>query len=328
MSTSRYATIGVALFLVGGACGGTTDSSVSPESVTATSEAPAVTSTVPVTSAPSLASTTSTSTTAAPDASSELTDFLITTYDMLADRLEVQSDPVIASDPQLGLDRMAQFADEWSALRAPEEAREMYLASLAAWSGLLSGYENWVANSADAGDDETFLRLSLNEFLRVLNKFARDLAVVQSSQAELSIAVLSSRVSDPAAAYTIEALRLDIESTDASNRILAAVSALNSLADQEAVRADLASAVDDFAAFAERWRALDVPPEFADLNERIVDGIATTSILYREMLAVMDTDSAALDAVIGKLQTEGQLAQRLAVDRLRTIADVLRNSSN
>lgn len=325
MLNERYVLRVLALVLIAGACSGSSGAPA-PESTSTSGVAPVTTSSLVVAStAPA-----STTTTTAPvdEASEELTDFLITTYEMLADRLVVQADPVIASDPQLGLERMAQFSDEWLSLRAPEEAQQMYLDAISVWTALLSGYENWVSNNADAGDDETFLRLSFNEFQRVLNKFARNLAVVQASQAELSISVLSGRVSDPAAAYTVETLRLDIASTDASNRILAGVGALNSLADQDAVRADLASAVEDFAAFAERWRELDVPPEFVDLNGRIVDGIDTTASLYREMLAVMDTDAAALDVVVGQLQTEGRSAQRLAVDRLRNLADVLRGSSN
>ncbi len=327
MSGLKHAVLSVVVVLIAGACGGAANDPVPPEPTGPTTTTPAATSTLAVTSITEVeppASSTTSSTTVAPT-SSALTEFLITTYDMLADRLEDQANPDLAGDPGLRLARLEQFHEEWLALSPPPEARAMFLESITAWSLLLSGYQGWVANTEDAGDDETFLRLSLNEFQRVLNNFARDLALVQVEQSELTISVLRERVDDSAAIYTVQALTLEIASTDATNRILAAMGAVNSLADQDAVRVELADAVEDFAAFADSWRALDVPPHLADLNRRTVTGIDLTASLYREMLATMDTDPDALEIVLGFLQVEGRASQRLAIDRLRSVADVLRS---
>ena len=329
MSRLRYATLFVALLLIAAACAGTTSDPVPPGDTTATTDTSTVTPTLPVTSTTSDRSTTNTTTssTTVASTSSALTEFLITTYDMLADRLEEQTDPDVAADPSLGLTRFEQFYEEWFALDPPPEANEMFLESITVWSALLSGYQGWVANVADAGGDETFVRLALNEFQRVSRAFARDLALVQAKQAELTISVLSDRGDDPEAAYIVEALSLDIAATEPTNRLLKALGALNSLADPATVRLDIAEAVEEVAVFADSWRALNVPPELAEMNARITDGIDTTAALYREMLATMDTDVEAFDLVIGKLQAEGRASQRLAIERLRTVASVLRGNS-
>jgi hypothetical protein len=325
MSSSRYTTRLIALLLIGGACAGAADSPATPASPTNTSESPAATSTVPTPTEPTGDSTpdSTTTSTAATPVSGALTEYLVATYGMLALRMEDQADPDVGLKALSGLEAIEAFSEEWLGLNAPPEAQEVFLEYITVWTPLLSGYQNWIANTADAGGDAVFVEISKKEFQRVLDRSARDLVRVKAKQAELAISVLRGRADDPAAAYMTEALALEVASSDSTYRLLTSLGAVGSLVDQEEVRSELAVVVDEFAAFANQWRSLDVPPEFVDLNARIADDIDTSAALYREVLTAMAADPGALDSVFGDLQAEALVSLRLAADRFKAVASVL-----
>jgi hypothetical protein len=326
MSSSKYTTRLIALLLISGACAGTADSPATPAN---TSESPAVTSTVPTPTEPTgdSAPDSTTPSTAATPVSSALTEYLVATYGMLALRMEAQADPDVGLKPESGLEAIEAFSEEWLGLNAPPEAQEVFLEYIPVWTALLSGYQNWIANTADAGGDAVFVELSKKEFQRILDRSARDLVRVQAKQAELAISVLRGRADDPAAAYMTEALALDVTSSESTYRLLTSLGAVGSLVDQEEVRTDLAVVVDEFAAFANQWRSLDVPPEFVDLNARIADDIDTSAALYREVLTAMAADPGALDSVFVDLQAEALVSLRLAADRFKATAAVIRSGT-